>query len=71
MINTNDFNFTSAQYVSGTDMDGNPVTNTTVIAVNADGSQSIIPANVGNEKYDHLLARHNDSDDDFTIADAD
>lgn len=71
MININYFNFTSAQYVSGTDMNGDPLVNTTVIAVNADGSQSIIPADVGNEKYDHLLARHNDADDDFTIADAD
>jgi|GEM_PF-6521962 len=68
MIN---FNFTSAQYVSGTDMNGDSLVNTTVIAVNADGSQSIIPANVGNEKYDHLLARHNDADDDFTIEEAD
>ena len=71
MINTNNFNFTSAQYVSGADINGDPVVNTTVIAVSADGSQSIIPAEAGNKKYDYLLAKHNDANDDFTIADAD
>ena len=71
MINTNNFNFTSAQYISGIGMDGSPLTNTVVKAVHANGAQALIPAEVGNEEYDHLLVRHNDSDDDFTIADAD
>ena len=72
MIDTNNyFNYTSAKYVSGADLDGNPVLNSTVIAVGADGVQSIIPSVVGNEKYDHLLARHNDAGDAFTIAAAD
>ena len=67
----NKFNFASAQYISGTDMDGNPLINNVVKAVHADGAQALIPAEVGNEEYDHLLARHNDPDDAFTIADAD
>ena len=67
----NKFNFASAQYISGTDIEGNPLTNTVVKAVHTNGAQALIPADVGNEEYDHLLARHNDSDDDFTIADAD
>ena len=67
----NKFNFASAQYISGTDMDGHPLINNVVKAVHADGAQALIPAEVGNEEYDHLLARHNDPDDSFTIADAD
>ena len=67
----NKFNFSSAQYISGTDMDGKPLVNNVVKAVYANGVQALIPAEVGNEKYDHLLARHKDSDDSFTIADAD
>jgi hypothetical protein len=67
----NKFNFTSAQYISGTDVDGNPLINNVVKAIHADGAQALIPAEVGNEEYDHLLARHNDPDDAFTIADAD
>ena len=67
----NKFNYASAQYISGTAMDGTPLTNTVVKAVHTNGAQALIPADVGNEEYDHLLARHNDSDDDFTIQDAD
>ena len=67
----NKFNFVSAQYISGTDMNGNPLVNNVVKAVHANGAQALIPAEVGNEEYDHLLARHNDADDSFTIADAD
>ena len=67
----NKFNFASAQYISGTDIDGNPVINNVVKAVHANGAQALIPAEVGNEEYDHLLARHNDPDDSFTIAEAD
>jgi len=67
----NKFNFASAQYISGKDMDGNPLINTVVKAVHADGAEALIPAKVGNEEYDHLLARHKDSGDSFTIADAD
>mgnify|MGYP003153105043 FL=1 len=67
----NKFNFSSAQYISGTDMDGKPLVNNVVKAVHADGAEALIPAKVGNEEYDHLLARHEDSNDDFTIADAD
>ena len=52
-------------------MDGNPLINTVVKAVHADGAEALIPAKVGNEEYDHLLARHKDSGDSFTIADAD
>tara|TARA_S200002703_G_scaffold120379_1_gene106184 strand:+ start:360 stop:572 length:213 start_codon:yes stop_codon:yes gene_type:complete len=67
----NTFNFASAQYISGTGIDGNPLINNVVKAVHANGAQALIPAEVGNEEYDHLLARHNDPDDSFTIADAD
>jgi len=67
----NKFNFSSAQYISGTDIDGNPLINNVVKDVHADGAQALIPAKIGNEEYDHLLARHNDPDDAFTIADAD
>ena len=67
----NKFNFASAQYISGTDIEGNPLINNVVKAVDANGAQALIPADVGNEEYDHLLARHNDADDDFTFADAD
>ena len=67
----NKFNFASAQYISGTDIEGNPLINNVEKAVHANGAQALIPADVGNEEYDHLLARHNDPDDSFTIADAD
>ena len=67
----NKFNFASAQYISGTDIEGNPLINNVVKAVHANGAQALIPADVGNEEYDHLLARHNDADDDFTIEEAD
>lgn len=68
---SNKFTYTSAQYISGISMDGSPLTNTVVKAVHANGAQALIPADVGNEEYDHLLARHNDVDDDFTIEEAD
>ena len=67
----NKFNYASAQYISGTDIEGNPLINNVVKAVHANGAQALIPADVGNEEYDHLLARHNDPDDDFTIQGAD
>jgi len=71
MNNKYENKYVSAQYYNSSDEDGNVIQNAIVIGIRHDGNQSIIPNKVGNEEYDFLLAKHNDPDDAFTIAEAD
>ena len=65
--------YKSAKYVRRTDMEGNLTDEIYKIEAvkSSDGCSEFIWKKEGNEYYDALEAAHNDSNDPFTIADAD
>ena len=72
MIDENSkFNYISAKYVHGTDVEGNVINNCIITATRPDGNFSYFPADNNNPNYAYIKARHDDTDDSFTIKDAD
>ena len=67
----NKFNYIAAKYSNGTDMEGNVVPNCTIIATRPDGNLSYFPADNNNPNYAYIKAKHDDTNDSFTIKDAD
>ena len=59
------FNITSAQYVA--EIDGS---NSNIISANIDGVDCFVPVDTDNQHYVAIKAKHDDSDDSFTIQDA-
>lgn len=60
-------NWTSAQYQKDPDDD----TVCGIMAVSASGENIFVPINVENKDYVDIKSRHDDSEDSFTIKDAD